>query len=301
MKRLAVLLVVFMAISWMVHAKVVQAQTVSSQVLLAELEEDDDEATIVPTEAENESEQESEDAPVNENEYEDVQPIVTTPEPTVTTPTTTVEATPTTNTESTNTSVEAAPVAPVISDTFPWAWTVIRAAGIASYAFLVLQVVTGVLLTTGVIYRLFSPAISWSIHRAVSTAMLFSVGVHIGSMLLDHFVNLNAVDVFVPFASTFRPTLMGLGTIGFYLLLIILGTSLYNMTSHPRLWRTLHVLGFPMFALIFIHGLLIGSDLQEGWLNYLYWVGGILVVAATGYRLIWKYQHPALKPQPQRA
>lgn len=183
----------------------------------------------------------------------------------------------------------------VISVAFPWAWVVTRTAGIASFIALTVMAVIGMLLTTGLLYRIMSPSTAWSIHRAIGTTLLLSVAVHLAGLLLDSFIRLRVVDVFVPFVSPYQPTLVALGIGGFYLLLLILATSLYTMTSHAKFWRTIHTLAFPMYALLFLHGLLIGTDRHLPWVIALYWVSGSLVGLALVYRLVWKYR-TAQKP-----
>ncbi len=199
-------------------------------------------------------------------------------------------APPVTNPTNTQPQVQA-PATP-FSTAFPWAWVVTRTAGITSYILLALQTVTGIALSTGLLFRMFSPATSWSIHRAIGSAMLVSVLLHVGSMLFDHFIGLKLVDILVPFASFYRPTLVALGIFGFYSLLLVLGTSLYSMTNHPRFWRVLHYLGFPMFVSIFLHAILIGTDRHQPLMVFMYWSSALLVAVFVTYRLVWKYRQP---------
>lgn len=173
---------------------------------------------------------------------------------------------------------------------FPWAWILTRTAGMMSYLLLALLSITGILQTTGAIYRLFSPAAAWSIHRAIASTLLVSVVVHVGALLFDKFMNLSLVNVLVPFTSPYRPILVTLGIGGFYLLLLVLLTSLYNITSHPRFWRTIHFFGIIMFGLIFLHGILIGTDTHLSWVRALYWLAAVPVFLAVVYRLWWKYR-----------
>lgn len=193
---------------------------------------------------------------------------------------------------------EAQPKA--ISSAFPWAWVVTRAAGIISYILLALLSLTGMLLTTGLLYRVWSPATAWSVHRAIGSMLLLTVLAHIAGLLTDNFIKLSFLNVFVPFTSPYRPLLVSLGIGGFYLLLLILASSLYTMTSHARFWRTIHFFGFPMFALIFLHGILIGTDSKQPWMIAIYWITAGLVVAGVVYRLVWKYTTPKVTPKEER-
>lgn len=150
------------------------------------------------------------------------------------------------------------------------------------------------LMTTGILYRLMSPAAAWSLHRAIGSVLLFSVLAHIGSLLADHFINLSLIDMLVPFASKYQPVWMALGTIGFYILLFVLASSLYTLTSHARFWRTVHFFAFPMFILVFLHSFFIGTDTQRWWMVAIYWGTGGITLAGVAYRVWWKYRQPAV-------
>lgn len=218
---------------------------------------------------------------INANAASDAVPSTVAPEP----PTPSVQ----TNTNQAAPIQEVAP-APVKSKAFPWAWILTRASGIASYVLLTILSLLGMLLTTGLIYRVLTPASAWSLHRAVASVLLLSVVTHIVGLLLDAFIKLRIVDVLIPFVSPYQPLLVSLGIMGFYLLLLILITSLYTMTSHARFWRTVHALGLVMFALIFFHGILIGTDAKQVWMQAIYWITGTLVLSAGTYRMIWRYR-----------
>ncbi|MFA6553575.1 MAG: ferric reductase-like transmembrane domain-containing protein [Patescibacteria group bacterium] len=179
---------------------------------------------------------------------------------------------------------------PVISVAFPWAWIVTRSTGIASFILLALMTVIGIALTTGLIFRMWSPSTAWSVHRAIASVLLVSVVLHVGSLLFDSFLNMHLTDILIPFTSFFRTTLVALGTIGFYLLLAILGTSLYTMTKYVKFWRFIHYFGFVMFVLLFLHGVLIGTDTGTWWMKIIYWSCALTVTGFGVYRLVWKFR-----------
>jgi|GEM_PF-3355211 len=183
---------------------------------------------------------------------------------------------------------------PGISQVFPWAWIVTRAAGLASYILLGLLTITGIMQSTGVFYRFAQPATAWSIHRAIASSLLVSIVVHVLSLLFDTFIHLHIQDILIPFVSSYRPVMVALGIFGFYMMLLVLWTSLYNMTSHPRFWRIIHYLGFPMFLMIFLHGILIGTDVPNTWIRILYWGMGAMVMTASLYRVLLKYFEPKI-------
>lgn len=275
-----VVIVLLLMVGWPLRMHAV-AHAPTSHVLLAESEREESEEDAFEPE-------------------DDIQPTVVQSTPalnTATAPTTTINSPSSATSETTPASVETAVAQPVVSSistTFPWSWVVTRVAGIASFVLLALTTIIGIAITTGLMFRFFSPAAAWSIHRAIGTVMLVSIVLHVGSLLFDSFLGLRISDILIPFVSFYRKTLVSLGIIGFYLMLGIVGTSLYTMTSHAKFWRFLHYFGFVMFILIFLHGVLIGTDTREWWMKVMYWTSAFAVTGFGIYRIVWKLRKPAI-------
>lgn len=247
-------------------------------------------STQLAQEHEQESDSEESEQPV-------LRPSVVTPT-TTPPPTTTVtnvtdpvvsDAATTTPVTSASTTSTVAPVA-TVSASFPWPWIIARAMGIASYVLLSILSITGILLTMGALYRIMSPATAWSLHRAIGSVLLFSVLVHISALRFDTFIRLRTADILIPFVSHYQPILVALGIIGFYILLFVLASSLYTMTSHAKFWRTVHFFAFPMYILIFLHSILLGTDAHHWWMKLISWGSFSALMLTVLYRLWWKYR-----------
>lgn len=188
-----------------------------------------------------------------------------------------------------NAATSAQTPAPSLSTNFPWAWVVSRGAGIAAFILLTLLTITGMMITTGILFRIWEPATAWSIHRAIGTTLVLAVGVHLVGFLLDSFIKLRVQDIFIPFVSPYKPLFVSFGIFGLYALVLVLATSLYTMVKHPRFWRIIHYSGFIMYALIFLHILFIGTDAKYAWLKIILWGSAAIMVVLGMYRLIWKH------------
>ena len=66
----------------------------------------------------------------------------------------------------------------------------------------------------------------------------------------------------VPFTSSWHPIAVGWGIIAMYLLVAIEVTSLMKARLPYRLWRNIHLVSYPLFALATIHGLSSGTDVK---------------------------------------
>ena len=85
-------------------------------------------------------------------------------------------------------------------------------------------------------------------------------GEHVTALILDNYVHFGISDAFVPFASSWHPIAVGWGIIAMYLLVAIEATSLVKARLPYRVWRTVHLASYPLFALATVHALSAGTD-----------------------------------------
>src|SRR5262245_27496412 len=168
-------------------------------------------------------------------------------------------------------------------------WYSARAAGIVAWALLGASVVWGLILSTKLLPPNLRPAWMLDLHRFLGgLATIFTV-VHIGSMMLDGYVHFGLTDVLVPFASSWHPVWVAFGIVGLYLLLAVELTSLVRQYLPNRLWRRIHVLALPLFAVATIHFALAGTDAG----NVVAVTGMVLAGAAVGTLVVRRLRPPA--------
>ena len=68
------------------------------------------------------------------------------------------------------------------------------------------------------------------------------------------------MEVLVPFTGTWHPAAVAWGIAGFYLLGAVELTSVLRSRLPRRLWRSTHVLAFPLYVVTTVHGLTAGTD-----------------------------------------
>ncbi len=154
-------------------------------------------------------------------------------------------------------------------------WFVVRSTGLVAYVLLGVAVIGGLLLSTRLLGR--RPPPDWTLdwHRFVGAlAVVFTV-VHLLALLADSYIEFGLEDLLVPFVSEWRPVAVGLGVLAFYLVVAVEATSLLRRRLPATLWRRIHYLSVPAFALATVHLLLAGEDASDP---------GVLVVvgALTG-------------------
>ena len=90
--------------------------------------------------------------------------------------------------------------------------------------------------------------------------VLVFVALHVGTTVLDTFVSIPVIAVFVPFASSYKTFWLGLGTIALDLLLALLVTSLLRGRLGYRSWRRVHWIAYACWPIGLAHGLGTGTD-----------------------------------------
>jgi DMSO/TMAO reductase YedYZ heme-binding membrane subunit len=179
-----------------------------------------------------------------------------------------------------------------------WPWYVIRAAGLTAAGLIVLLMLSGIGQVTGITYRYIEPIKAWAIHKALAIALCVSIALHIGFLLIDHYIHFSLLQLFVPFLSTYnnKTTLLGLslgwaavafGILAMYGVAIIVASSLGWIDTKKKTWRKLHYLSYVVALFVFIHALLAGSDLEYGVFRAAWMLLGLIVLIGIVMRL-WR-------------
>lgn len=139
-------------------------------------------------------------------------------------------------------------------------WFVARATGLVAFALLGVTVVGGLLLSTHLLGR--RPPPDWMLdwHRFVGALAVVFTGVHMVALFADSYIEFDLDELFIPFVSHWRPVALGLGVIALYLILAVEITSLLRRRLPRSLWRRVHYLSVPAFALATAHLIMAGED-----------------------------------------
>jgi len=175
-------------------------------------------------------------------------------------------------------------------------WYLSRASGFVAYGLLWASMVFGLLLTNKLARVWPGGPTAFDLHQYVSLLGL-AFGLFHGLILLgDRYINFTLVQVLIPFAGTgYRPLLVGLGQVGFYIMAIVSATFYIRKGIGQRAFRAIHLLSFLMFLLALVHGLGAGTDSTTLWAGIMYWATGGSVLFLTVYRVL------AARAQPRRA
>lgn len=173
-----------------------------------------------------------------------------------------------------------------VATSFPW--YVVRAAGFIAAGLIVLLMLSGIGQVTGYTYRFLEPVKAWAVHKTLAIALVISIGVHIGFLLLDHFVPFSLTQLLVPFASRYNngTQLLGiplgglavaLGVLAMYGVIVIVLSSLGWINTRRQRWHKLHYISYVVMFFVILHALYTGSDLKYGLFREA-WIGLAAVV-----------------------
>lgn len=157
---------------------------------------------------------------------------------------------------------------------------------------------SGIAQVTGFIYRFFEPITAWAIHRALAIALCVSLAVHVGFLLIDHYVRFSLVQVFVPLMSQYSngtklwgialgSLAVSLGILAAYGVALVVASSLGWIDRKKSTWKRLHYVSYAVALCVFLHALYTGSDLKYGLFRETWIVLGLIVVLGVLSRL-WR-------------
>lgn len=146
-----------------------------------------------------------------------------------------------------------------MNDSHLW-WYVARSGGLVSWALAAATILWGLALSTRALGA--RPKAPWllDLHRFLGGLTVVFVGVHLVGLWADTYVQFGARELFVPFASTWRPGAVAWGIVAFYLLLAVELTSLVMNRLPKKLWKGVHFTSYALFVFGTVHLFTAGTD-----------------------------------------
>jgi DMSO/TMAO reductase YedYZ heme-binding membrane subunit len=139
-------------------------------------------------------------------------------------------------------------------------WLTSRAAALTAFFVLAAALLTGQALRNAIFEGVVRNRDLSALHRFLTVCWVPFVGLHVLAMTLDAVARIRPLDLVIPFRVSYAALPIGLGTIGFDLLLIVTVTGYLRARIDPAAWRWLHRLSYVMFGIFVLHALLAGTD-----------------------------------------
>ena len=139
-------------------------------------------------------------------------------------------------------------------------WLTSRAAALTAFFVIAAALVTGQALRSAMFEGALRNRDLASLHRFLTVCWVPFVALHLLAVTLDAVARIGPLDLVIPFRVSYAALPVGLGTIGFDLLLIVTVTSYLRGHLDQAAWRWLHRLSYVMFGVFLLHALLAGTD-----------------------------------------
>ena len=168
-------------------------------------------------------------------------------------------------------------------------WYTARGAGLAALVALTMATSLGAL-TSVKIRSAATRVVMQYMHRAAAVLGLGLIAVHVTTIVADAKAGVSVAGALVPFAATYRPGAVALGSIAAYVFITItaLGFARGRLAASARgaaVWRGIHTLAYGGWALAMVHGLTAGTDAGLAWVRTLWALCLIAVLASVATRL----------------
>ncbi len=170
-------------------------------------------------------------------------------------------------------------------------WITGRSLGIASYGALAGLVALGLVARHPWRHRLgLHPESLLRAHAVLGTTTLALVVAHVIALAGDRYAGVGWLGAVVPGLSHYRTGAVALGVVALALLLAITATARLAGRLGARHWRSFHHLAGPLFVLVWLHGVLAGTDTAA--LRALYVASAAVLAALAASRLVARLPEP---------
>ncbi|HET9254092.1 MAG TPA: hypothetical protein VFO16_02675, partial [Pseudonocardiaceae bacterium] len=172
-------------------------------------------------------------------------------------------------------------------------WYVARASGLMAWWLLAVAVVSGLLMAARLISGSARIRIQ-SLHEFTGVLAVVFTALHLISVFATSSLRITLWQLLIPFSRSVNPVAQGCGVLSCYLLASVGLTSWARGALPWRWWRRLHLLTFPLFALVCAHMALAGTDIANPGLHWVSLVAGAVILFLTVLRLFTR--RPAHRP-----
>ena len=169
-------------------------------------------------------------------------------------------------------------------------WYITRASGLIAYILIWLSMVWGLGVASKIFDTLLHGTFTYDFHQYISLLAVGFTLLHMGVLLFDGYMPYSLWQILIPFISLYRPLWVGIGVIGFYLMLLVTVTFYIRTKIGMKAFRTIHVFSLVSYFAITLHSFMSGSDSSLPSVMVLYVVTFLITMFLIVYWLIMAAQ-----------
>jgi sulfoxide reductase heme-binding subunit YedZ len=171
-------------------------------------------------------------------------------------------------------------------------WYVTRAAGLITYLLLWLSTAWGLAIPSKLFSDVLNGEFAFDFHQFISLISLAFLGLHVFILTGDRFLPYSLAQVLIPFQSPYRPVWVGIGSLAFYLTLLVTVTFYLRKRIGMKTFRTIHYTSLLAYLLAVVHALQSGTDSARPLFQVMYAGTFLVVVFLVVYWLVAMRLHP---------
>lgn len=172
-------------------------------------------------------------------------------------------------------------------------WYAARSGGYVAWALLSASVIWGLMLSGKLRPGQVRPNWILDLHRFLGGLASIFTAVHVITIMADSYTEFGVADVLVPFTSSWNPSAVAWGIVGMYLLAAVELTSLLKKRLSHRLWKRVHAVSLPLFAVSTVHLLAAGTDAANPLSTIAVAAVTVTVVGLTIWRVVGLRRPPS--------
>jgi predicted ferric reductase len=139
-------------------------------------------------------------------------------------------------------------------------WYITRAAGIMAYLLLWFSTVWGLAIPSKIFTDVLNGEFAFDFHQFISLLALGFLGLHVFILTADRYLPYSLAQVLVPFISPYRPVWVGIGSLAFYLTLLVTVTFYLRKRIGMKSFRYIHYSSLLAYLGAVVHALFAGTD-----------------------------------------
>lgn len=165
------------------------------------------------------------------------------------------------------------------------AWHLVRSSGVVAYVLLLASTVWGLFISSQFVKDWSPGPVSLTLHSTISwLALLLGLG-HGLLLMFDDYFTYTLGDILIPFTGPYRPEVVGLGTLAFWIIVAVSLSFPLRKRMGNRSWKYLHYTSYVAFLMVSLHGLFAGTDGGRLGFRLLIGVGIVTVILLLGMRM----------------
>lgn len=163
-------------------------------------------------------------------------------------------------------------------------WNLLRLSGFLAFFYMTLAVSFGMLFSMKSIK--INKSLFLNIHLASGWFGFLTSFFHGLILWWNDYMEYSFVEILIPFISTYKPISSGLGSLSLLLFLVVwLSSDFWMKFLKRKVWKSIHLLVYPAWLLMFAHGIWIGTDTETTWATVMYGGSFVLILFLLGLKL----------------